>query len=127
MAKEQKGLAFTTTPPERAGAVLRLMRFLRPAMKRANLQLMHNVTVEKLGFAGKKASSIVYRRNGKLETAQAKREIILCAGAVSSPQLLQASGLGPANILKQAGIEPLQNMPQIGGGLQDHFGHHLSL
>lgn len=95
--------------------------FLRPALKRRNLHLMCNVTVEKLSFEGKRATGIVYRRKGQQQTALAGREVILCAGAVNSPQLLQLSGLGPCDILQKAGVEIRQHMPEIGGGLQDHL------
>lgn len=95
--------------------------FLRPALRRGNLHLMRNVTVETLTFDGRRATGIVHRRQGRRERATANREVIVCAGAVNSPQLLQLSGLGPHSVLQQAGIETRQHMPEVGGGLQDHL------
>ncbi|MCR9135663.1 MAG: GMC family oxidoreductase N-terminal domain-containing protein [Alphaproteobacteria bacterium] len=95
--------------------------FLRPALKRGNLNLISHATVEALTFEGRRATGIVHRRNGRRQTIKANREVIVCAGAVNSPQLLQLSGLGPHAVLQQAGIETRQDMPEVGGGLQDHL------
>lgn len=95
--------------------------FLRPALTRGNLHLMRNVTVEALKFSGRKAVGIVHSRDGRKKTVKAHREVIVCAGAVNSPQLLQLSGLGPHTVLQQAGVETRQHMPEVGGGLQDHL------
>ena len=62
-----------------------------------------------------------YVVNGRDEVARASREIILCGGAVNSPQLLMLSGIGPADHLKSVGIRPLHDLPGVGGNLQDHL------
>lgn len=99
--------------------------FLRPALKRGNLHLITHVTVEALTFDGRKATGITYRDNGRRDGRQhsvhANREVIVCAGAVNSPKLLQLSGLGPQAVLRDAGIDIRAHMPQVGGGLQDHL------
>src|SRR6478736_8257985 len=62
-----------------------------------------------------------YFVNGRDEVARAEREIVLCGGAVNSPQLLMLSGMGPADHLKSVGIRPLFDIPGVGGNLQDHL------
>ena len=62
-----------------------------------------------------------YTLNGRDEVARVTREIILCGGAVNSPQLLMLSGIGPADHLKSLGIRPLLDLPGVGGNLQDHL------
>jgi choline dehydrogenase len=95
--------------------------FLRPAIKRDNLHLLTNVTVDRLTFDGSRATGVIYRHQGRTDTATAGREVIVCAGSVNSPKLLQLSGLGPEEVLKKSGIDVQQHMPEVGGGLQDHL------
>jgi len=96
--------------------------FLAPALKRANVTLMTGALVERIIFDGTRASAVQLRRQGRRETLRAGREIILSAGAVTSPRILQLSGIGPAAVLKQSGITPLLDAPHVGGNLQDHLG-----
>jgi choline dehydrogenase len=95
--------------------------FLKPALKRPNLRLETHTLVEKLLFAGKRAVGVRYRRDGRVEEAHARGEIILCAGAIGSPYILQLSGLGPAEWLNELGIEVLLDRPGVGRNLQDHL------
>ena len=95
--------------------------FLHPARGRPNLYLAKNATVETLTFDGTRAAGVVYRDNGNPTTAIAGREVIVCAGSVNSPKLLQLSGLGPEDMLRRHGIEVRRHMPEVGGGLQDHI------
>ena len=94
--------------------------FLHPALKRQNLRLLTGVTVERLTFDGNRATGVAYRDKSGAQTAKARCAVMVCAGAVNSPKLLQLSGLGPAEVLRQAGIAVRQDMPEVGGGLQDH-------
>jgi len=95
--------------------------FLRPALKRRNLRLLTGITVERLTFNCGRATGVVYRAGDHAETATAGRAVIVCAGAVNSPKLLQLSGLGPGDVLTQAGVAVRRHMPEVGGGLQDHL------
>ena len=95
--------------------------FLKPVLGRANLRLETGVLVEKLLFDGKRAVGVQFRRDGQLVEARAKGEIILSAGAVGSPQILQLSGVGPADWLTEAGIAAVQDTPGVGRNLQDHL------
>jgi choline dehydrogenase-like flavoprotein len=95
--------------------------FLKPALKNSNLRLETNALVEKITFDGTRATGVRYRRHGALVHARARADIILCAGAVGSPHILQLSGVGPAEHLIQHGIAPICDMPGVGGNLQDHL------
>ncbi|WP_299822703.1 GMC family oxidoreductase N-terminal domain-containing protein [uncultured Jannaschia sp.] len=95
--------------------------FLRPALKRRNVTLRTQAHVMALQFEGARASGLHYERQGKIVRVEARREVILSAGAISSPQLLQLSGIGPADLLRRHGIEVRRDLPQVGEGLQDHL------
>ena len=95
--------------------------YLRPAMKRPNLTVLTGAKVQKLVFEGKSVTGLSYRRNGKVEHVQAKREVILCAGPIGSPHILQYSGIGGEENLKDAGIELKHDLPGVGENLQDHI------
>jgi choline dehydrogenase len=95
--------------------------FLRPALRRGTVRLEIEAWVSKIRFEGHTATGAEYVRGGRTFFAAANREVILCAGAVNSPQLLQLSGIGPAATLSNAGITPLVDNPAVGGHLQDHL------
>ena len=94
--------------------------FLKPVLGRPNLRLETGVLVEKLLFEGARGVGVRFRQNGLVE-ARAKGEVILSAGAVGSPQILQLSGVGPADWLAELGIAPVLDRPGVGRNLQDHL------
>ncbi|ADZ89763.1 choline dehydrogenase [Marinomonas mediterranea] len=95
--------------------------YLRRAMKRPNLTLKTGVLSRKVIFNGKKAVGIEYDINGKVTSASASKEVILSAGSVGSPQLLQLSGVGPKAVLDKANVPLVQDLPGVGENLQDHL------
>jgi choline dehydrogenase len=96
--------------------------YLHPVMKtRPNLTVVTGAMVAKLNLLNRRADSISYKSDGKLETAFVEREIILCAGAIQSPQLLMLSGIGGAADLKAHGIEPVLDLKGVGKNLGDHL------
>ena len=95
--------------------------YLRPAMKRANLRVETKAKATRIRFEGDKAVGIEYWQNGCLHRARAAREVILSAGSINSPQLLQLSGVGPAEVLKPLGIDMVHESPAVGRNLQDHL------
>ncbi|MDP3241621.1 MAG: GMC family oxidoreductase N-terminal domain-containing protein, partial [Reyranella sp.] len=97
--------------------------YLRPAVANsgAHLEVVTGALVERIIFDQKRAMGVRYTLNGRDEVARVTREIILCGGAVNSPQLLMLSGVGPADHLKSIGIRPLHDLPGVGGNLQDHL------
>ncbi|WP_411885953.1 GMC family oxidoreductase [Polaromonas sp. YR568] len=95
--------------------------YLRPAMKRARLSVQTDAHATRIVFDGLKASGVVYRQGGQSLFAQARREVIVSAGAINSPQLLQLSGIGPAAQLKALGVAVVHDSPAVGQHLQDHL------
>jgi choline dehydrogenase len=95
--------------------------YLRPALKRGNVDLRTQSHATLIIFEEKRAVGIEYSRRGKTHQVRAAREVILCGGAINSPQLLQLSGIGDAALLKSLGIEPLINAGAVGQNLQDHL------
>ncbi|VTU40762.1 Alcohol dehydrogenase [acceptor] [Variovorax sp. PBS-H4] len=95
--------------------------FLRPVLHRANLTVATGAHVTRVLFDGRRAVGVEWVRNGNVESAAADAEVVLSAGAIQSPQLLQLSGIGPSQILKQAGIEVVVDAPEVGANLQDHY------
>jgi len=95
--------------------------YLRPALHRKNLTVMLNSHVQKIRFEGKKATGFEFVRGGEMLFAEAKRETILSLGSIGSPQVLQLSGVGPAGLLNQFEIKPIQVLPGVGENLHDHL------
>jgi choline dehydrogenase len=95
--------------------------FLKPALRRPNLELHTHALAEHITVENGRATGLRYRRHGRPVQARARREIILCAGAIGSPHLLQLSGIGPAALLAKHGIAPVLDRPGVGSNLQDHL------
>jgi choline dehydrogenase len=95
--------------------------FLKPILHRDNLRLETGVLVEKVLFDGKRAVGVRYRQHGRTVEARAKGEVILSAGSIGSPEILQRSGVGPAEWLGEFGIATVANRPGVGRNLQDHL------
>ena len=95
--------------------------YLRPARKRPNLEVRTNAQATRVLFDGTRAIGVEYRRGGRTEEARASREVILAAGALQSPQLLQLSGIGPAALLREFDIPVIADIPGVGENLQDHL------
>ncbi len=95
--------------------------FLKPVLGRPNLRLETGVLVERLVFEGRRCVGVRFRQNGRLVEARARGEVVLSAGAVGSPQILQLSGVGPADWLAEQGIAPVRDMQGVGRNLQDHL------
>ncbi len=97
--------------------------FLRPIRQRSNLTVRVNTQVDRLvidsGDSGKRATGVVLAGSGEL--LKARREVILAAGAIGSPQILQCSGIGPESLLRSHGIDVVHHLPGVGANLQDHL------
>jgi choline dehydrogenase len=94
--------------------------FLHPARARPNLHVMTDAEASRIVFDAKRATGVCYARHGGCEEVSARREVVLCGGAVNSPQLLMLSGIGPADHLRGIGIPVLADLPGVGQNLQDH-------
>ena len=95
--------------------------FLHPARKRANLTVVPHAHATQIALEGNRATGVEYVCGGREYTVHADREVILCGGAVNSPQLLMLSGIGPTKHLEQHGIEVALDLPGVGENLQDHI------
>ena len=95
--------------------------YLAPAMKRPNLTVITNATVERVLLEGGSATGVAFRRSNAAAEAFAGKEVILAAGAIGSPGLLQLSGIGPADVLANAGVSLQHDLPGVGDNLQDHL------
>lgn len=95
--------------------------FLRPARRRANLTVLTRAHVRRVLFEGSTAIGVEWSRDGLLAQARAEREVILSAGTIQSPQILQLSGIGPAQLLHSHGIPVVLDAPEVGENLKDHY------
>ncbi|MGH8440355.1 MAG: GMC family oxidoreductase, partial [Pseudomonas sp.] len=95
--------------------------FLRPILKRPNLTVLTDVLVDQVILDAGRASAVRARWQGRWQNFSARREIILCAGSVGSPGILQRSGIGPRGLLESLGITVRHELPGVGGNLQDHL------
>jgi choline dehydrogenase len=95
--------------------------FLRPALKRPNLQVVTEAMVRRVVFDGKRAVGVEFSRGGQVERADAAREVILSGGAIGSPHVLQLSGVGDPDHLGRIGVPVVHVLPGVGRNMQDHF------
>ena len=95
--------------------------YLRPALHRGNLGLQLHAHATRVLMLDRRAIGVEYRHDGLLRQVLARRQVILCGGAVNSPQLLQLSGIGDAALLAHHGITACVDLPRVGQGLQDHL------
>jgi choline dehydrogenase-like flavoprotein len=95
--------------------------FLRPALERGNLTVLTGAQVERLTIADGAVSGVEIRHDGQKKTFAARRETVLTAGSVGSPQILELSGIGRPDVLRAAGVEVKAEVPQLGENLQDHL------
>ncbi|MDF7657977.1 choline dehydrogenase [Erwiniaceae bacterium L1_54_6] len=109
----------TVTPQGRRSSTAR--GYLDVAKQRANLTIITHAQTDRILFAGKTATGVCWQVNGQPHAAQAQREVLLCAGAIASPQILQRSGVGPAEWLNELDIDVVHALPGVGRNLQDHL------
>jgi len=100
--------------------------YLRPARARANLDVVTDALVHRVTFDGARASGVEVAVGGVRRKVRANREVVLCAGTFNSPQLLQLSGIGPADVLQPLGIPVVRHCPDVGENYQDHFGVRMA-
>ena len=101
--------------------------YLRPALKRPNVSKLSGALVRRVLFEGARAVGVEYEQGGGIFQVHANREVVLAAGSINSPKLLQISGVGNAAMLKDLGIEPVADRPGVGENLQDHLEIYLQM
>ncbi|MGU7782145.1 choline dehydrogenase [Burkholderia sp. PU8-34] len=94
--------------------------YLRPAMQRPNLTVVTNAMTRQIVLEGKRAVGVIYEQGGVTHTVRCAREVLVSSGPIGSPHLLQRSGIGPSEVLRNAGIEVRHDLPGVGENLQDH-------
>jgi choline dehydrogenase len=117
----QEGAGFFQTTTRRGRRASTAVAYLRPAKGRNNLRVETSALAQRILFEGRRAVAVEYRRAGVLRTARARKEVLISGGAYNSPQLLQLSGVGPAELLRQHGIDVVLDAPGVGHDLQDHM------
>ena len=101
--------------------------YLRPAMRRPNLEVRTRARATAIEFDGRRAIGVRYQRGQESKSVRARREVLICGGAINSPQLLKLSGLGPAAELAAHGIALVQDLPGVGENLQDHLEFYFQM
>lgn len=122
--KTQEGIAYAQRSVYRGRRVSPARVFLYPAMKRANTRVITNARVQKIIVDGNRASGVIYKLGGRSRaemTVKATREVVICAGAIASPHLLQLSGIGDHTELQSLGIPTTNDLPGVGKNLRDHY------
>jgi choline dehydrogenase len=122
---EQEGIAMTQASINRGRRMSTARCFLDPARSRANLTVETNALAEGLLLEGNRCVGVRYSVPGGIREARAAHEVIVSAGSIASPQLLELSGIGQAERLKALGIEVRHNLPGVGENLRDHWGPRL--
>ena len=118
---EPQGFSETVVTQRRGARWSAADGYLRPALRRINLRLITSATATRVIFNGKRAVGVEYAEGDRRNVVRARREVILCAGAVNSPQLLLLSGIGDQTDLRLHGIAPVFHAPEVGKNLRDHL------
>jgi choline dehydrogenase len=117
----QEGTGFFQTTTRRGRRASTAVAYLGPAKGRKNLHVETSALAQRILFDGRRAAAVEYRKAGAMRTARARKEILISSGAYNSPQLLQLSGVGPAELLQKHGIDVVLDAPGVGHDLQDHM------
>jgi len=118
---EQEGVCYYQLTVKNGQRCSAAVAYLHPVMGRKNLSVETGALASRVLLEGKTAVGVEFRQNGRTLVVKAAREVILCGGAINSPQLLQLSGVGPGRLLQEAGVEVVVDLPGVGENLQDHY------
>jgi choline dehydrogenase len=118
---DQEGVSWFQLTTKNGQRCSTAVGYLHPVMHRPNLTVVTNALTRRILFDGKRASGVEYRHQGQIHTAACRGEVILSAGSVASPQLLELSGIGQGARLQALGLAPVAESPGVGENLQDHL------
>ncbi len=124
--EKQEGFGYFQNTMKNGRRMSSARAFLHPVKKRVNLTVKTRAQALKIRFEGKRAVGVHYAKGGVQRSVRAKREVILAAGAIQSPQLLELSGVGQPDLLSSLGIQPIHELPGVGENLHDHYIVRLS-
>lgn len=119
--ESQQGVGYYQITTRNGRRMSAARAYLHPALKRDNCEVVTRAQVSRILFDGRSASGVEFLQANARRQARARREVIVSAGSINSPQILQLSGIGEVSQLKQFGIEPLVDAPAVGRNLQDHL------
>jgi choline dehydrogenase len=125
-SEDQEGVVKTQASISRGRRMSVAHCYLKPAMSRPNLRVVTEAPTRRILLEGKRCVGVVYERWGREIEARAGKEVILCAGAVATPQLLELSGIGRPEVLKTHGINVVHAMPAVGENFRDHINVRLA-
>jgi choline dehydrogenase len=120
-SEDQEGISKTQVNIRRGRRMSVAYCYLDPAMRRPNLTVLTEASVRRVVLKDKRCVGVVYTRQGTEVTVHARREVILCAGAVATPQLLELSGIGKPEVLQAHGITVQHSLPSVGENFRDHL------
>jgi choline dehydrogenase len=120
-ARHQEGVTWFQTTTKRGRRHSTAVAYLHPVMDRPNLRVETEALTHRVVFEGKRAIGVEFEQGGEKKFARANAEVILAAGAVASPQILELSGIGKGEILKEHGIPVVHESPNVGENMQDHY------
>ena len=124
---QQDGVGYHQTTTRNGKRCSTAVGYLHPVRNRPNLRVVTGALAEQVLFDGRRATGVAFREHGQSRIVRAAREVILCGGAVNSPQLLLLSGVGPQEQLAQFGIPLMHHLPGVGQSLQDHYSAPIKL
>jgi len=119
--ESQEGVGFYQINTRAGQRVSAATAYLHPALKRSNCEVITRAHVSRIVFKDRAAHAVEFRHRNEIKRVTARREIIVSAGSINSPQILQLSGIGNAALLKQFDIDPVVDLPGVGNNLQDHL------
>lgn len=119
--ERQEGAGYYQATARRGRRVSSAVAYLKPVRHRKNLKVLTGAFVRKVLFNGRKAAGVEWTRDKRVESALAGKEVLLSAGAINTPQLLQLSGVGNGDLLGKFGIDVVHHLPDVGENFQDHL------
>ena len=120
-AEEQEGVGYFQLTAHKGKRCSSAVAYLKGIKNRTNLTILTHTMAEQIGFEKGRAHTVRVKQKDVTRTIKANREIVLCGGAINSPQLLQISGIGPGQLLQDQGINVVVDSPDVGSNLQDHL------
>lgn len=117
----QEGAGWFQITARRGRRCSTAVAYLHAAMRRPNLKVVTGALAQRINIEDRRATSVIYRLGNELRTVHARSEVIVSAGAINSPQLLELSGIGDGERLRRLGIEVVLDRPAVGENLQDHY------
>ena len=125
--RDQEGVGYHQTTTRDGKRCSTAVGYLHPVRNRSNLQVLTGAHTQKVLFDGKRAVGVAFRQDGAIRSVRARKEVILCGGAIGSPQILMLSGVGPQDHLAECCIPVVHHSPGVGQNLQDHYSAPIKL